>query len=604
MSNITKTNGANIVNIKVPNLNSAEYAQGLEQVFDNINNNFQTLANHEFVKGDTGNSVFIKNELIYDSLSESYTDIGKQIKSTIYNGEDILPSITINNDIFNWDDNLKSSSINMLVSVDNHETNYTENYVSSLYFVFLDGRFINTNQNFKLGDIPAENYEGIEDLSCIIVYENGKFTKLSNAFPTIYYEKGYGLCWKLNGGKTGMPVKGLPGNDGKNAQITIVKAETQSNIVSGEFKKVNITHIFEPVSGMINVSEMEDLKEYSGISALVLCEIDNNIDYYFGTLQVENEILLANIFTGKNIISNATLEGFNNAMKSINLSSDGDSASTIKGLFIPMTSNTSDSTPVHLLTASSITGEQNTEVTDPYKNDIIFSPISDYDSITNNNNVSVKKYLYIRANYKNIDAIKTAYGIDLNSNNPTAKYNGILKYKLDSIVTTNSTDFNLPARDNVLVSDKMINILTDTPFNKLYESFTNNIKQKLDKGLYKWVLCIDKHTFDVDELLNETNSELSYPKYFNTIYTSELTPTASSTIYWFDSYGDTIKNINNVNYTIVPGFSEPEDKFTFVKFVPVHDNDLPINVDTTLNLNYEPGVLDAGGRGNVYAAAG
>ena len=277
MSNITKTNGTNIVNIKVPNLNSAEYAQGLEQVFDNINNNFQTLANHEFIKGDTGNSVFIKNELIYDSLSESYTDIGKQIKSTIYNGEDILPSITINNNVFNWDDNLKSSSINMLVSIDNHETNYTENYVSSLYFVFLDGRFINTNQNFKLGDMPAENYEGIEDLSCVIVYENGKFTKLSNAFPTIYYEKGYGLCWKLNGGKTGMPVKGLPGNDGKNAQITIVKAENQSNTAPGEFKKVNITHIFEPVSGMIDVSDIEDLKEYSGISALVLCEINNNI---------------------------------------------------------------------------------------------------------------------------------------------------------------------------------------------------------------------------------------------------------------------------------------------------------------------------------------
>ena len=159
MSNITKTNGTNIVNIKVPNLNSAEYAQGLEQVFDNINNNFQTLANHEFIKGDTGNSVFIKNELIYDSLSESYTDIGKQIKSTIYNGEDILPSITINNNVFNWDDNLKSSSINMLVSIDNHETNYTENYVSSLYFVFLDGRFINTNQNFKLSDIFVAAFE-------------------------------------------------------------------------------------------------------------------------------------------------------------------------------------------------------------------------------------------------------------------------------------------------------------------------------------------------------------------------------------------------------------------------------------------------------------
>ena len=99
MSNIIENKCANIVKIEAPELTSTEYAQGLEQVFDNINNNFQTLSNHEFIKGETGNSVYVRPVSLYEN--DKYTEIGEQIRSTIYNGEEPLPYITINNVVFN-----------------------------------------------------------------------------------------------------------------------------------------------------------------------------------------------------------------------------------------------------------------------------------------------------------------------------------------------------------------------------------------------------------------------------------------------------------------------------------------------------------------------
>ena len=47
--------------ITVPELNSSEYANGISNAFDAINDNFELLANHDFVKGDRGNSVQIVN---------------------------------------------------------------------------------------------------------------------------------------------------------------------------------------------------------------------------------------------------------------------------------------------------------------------------------------------------------------------------------------------------------------------------------------------------------------------------------------------------------------------------------------------------------------
>ena len=64
-----------LTDIVAPSLNDVNYASALNNVFENINNNFKTLANHEFVKGDKGKSVeivptsFFYNDYIIDKAA-------------------------------------------------------------------------------------------------------------------------------------------------------------------------------------------------------------------------------------------------------------------------------------------------------------------------------------------------------------------------------------------------------------------------------------------------------------------------------------------------------------------------------------------------------
>ena len=59
MSN-TINNQIPLTQIIAPSLSDVNYASGLNDVFDNINDNFSTLSNHDFIKGESGTSVKIQ----------------------------------------------------------------------------------------------------------------------------------------------------------------------------------------------------------------------------------------------------------------------------------------------------------------------------------------------------------------------------------------------------------------------------------------------------------------------------------------------------------------------------------------------------------------
>lgn len=87
-----------------------------------------------------------------------------------------------------------------------------------------------------MGQIPDDDYEGRTDKSCVAVYDgqSDKFVIYNNAFPTMYYEPNVGLCWKINGAKTSMPVRGIPGHDGANGKLNIVKGQLDTSDVTGK----------------------------------------------------------------------------------------------------------------------------------------------------------------------------------------------------------------------------------------------------------------------------------------------------------------------------------------------------------------------------------
>ena len=78
----TLNNQIELITISAPALNTAEYGNDLNQVFTNINDNFATLANHDFVKGESGTSVEIKTDSFFNE-DGSLNDLGKKLQYCI-----------------------------------------------------------------------------------------------------------------------------------------------------------------------------------------------------------------------------------------------------------------------------------------------------------------------------------------------------------------------------------------------------------------------------------------------------------------------------------------------------------------------------------------
>lgn len=487
MSDTRNNIAEQLVGLTVPNLNEAGYAAQLSKTFTDINSNFVKLANRDFIKGENGDSVKIKEVDLIDeklkaenpnftNIKDICTGFGRMLIETIESlvTEDELSTITLENGTeLKWTDYFYNNPGKLQVIYDSTAVTTDEDVAySSLHYTFLDGRYVNN----EIGKISSKEYEALKDVSCIAVYDkninegNGGFNIISNAFPTIYYEEGIGLCWKVNGANTGIPVQGIPGRDGINSAVHVVQATISNDNES--LSSGAVTHLFESFQGFKELSADIDIYDYNNTSALILADSadtnKNGREFYFGTLKVEDEgeklnnetngkkVLWAYCSPSSSITSSIGVENFINGMKNIDIFATDDSASSIpKGLFIPITDEqTIDGKqvqPVHILSATSITNEEGTSSGD-YKTDVIFTPVNDYNKaqikVSDVNpedatNIKVDKFLYLKVNTEydtikdNMSSIFSAF----TNNEPS--YDNILKYKLETIITDKeSIDFN------------------------------------------------------------------------------------------------------------------------------------------------------------------
>ena len=65
--------------IQCPDINDVNFASELSSVFETINDNFARLSNHDFIKGESGTSVYIKQEPIYNGSTLSV--FGNKLKN-------------------------------------------------------------------------------------------------------------------------------------------------------------------------------------------------------------------------------------------------------------------------------------------------------------------------------------------------------------------------------------------------------------------------------------------------------------------------------------------------------------------------------------------
>lgn len=645
-----------LVNITVPNLNEAGYADKLSKTFTDINTNFIKLANRDFVKGENGDSVKIRE---VDLIVSEGDDKGEL---TVF-GTKLIEAIEANTDenersniydadgsVLTWKDYFLNNPGKLYVIYDSTAVTTDDDVAySSLYYTFLDGRYINS----KIGGIDPKTYQLIKDVSCIAVYDGtlndgeGGFNIISNAFPTIYYEEGIGLCWKVSGAGTGIPVQGIPGKNGNNASMYLVQATITESPNLGVASEGRVLKVFEAYYGYRDLDKYEDLSKYDNMPALILAADTNGLagkDFYFGTLKVEdvngNKQLWAYCSPSTSITTSIGTESFINSMKNIDILGTSDAASsTPKGLFIPMADETIDENtkqdiqPVHLLSATSITNEEGSN--NNLKTDVVFTPVKDYNSVTvdsenpEKNNIIVDKYLYVKLRQED-DTITD--NISENSPNQiTTRYKGVLKYKLESVVNSlYGADFNVyktsdkiednPGSrlfskiDGVQLNDTNVaykdydgNTVESTTTSDHFYSMPKKARERFvgtnPVGLYKWVLCRDIHDWDIDELIEAQSTEnldpskgdnYSFSDVFRVIYTLDITPGANSTFMWFDGFtfkSEAYKNEETPreelyynNKPIIRGWYT--ELFDFIKFVPIYINSYFIDNDTSLNLNY------------------
>lgn len=552
--------------IEMPAITDVKFAEKLDGVFDNINANFMQLANADFVKGASGDSVKIR-EIEFDDTLKAKLKACIRGLSTNADVEQRSIFDSNGNEISIWDnfDNNPGTlyAIGNEVS-DSNEGGFT--IVSSLNYIFLDARYANSVMN----NIDFSQYDNTSDFSCMVVYDGnrGEFVSLANAFTTIYYDSTVGLCWKVNGCNTGIPVQGMRGRAGIDSKLYIVQCNSYTVNDSG-IMRGRVTGLYDSVEGYRNIQSVgeDEIEELNNASALILTPIDdiNGSKFFFGSLTVDEDGVYAIYFQNTSINTGIELEGVTNYFKNINLF--GNSAAgenTIRGIFVPMDNeNEAGEQPVHLFTATSITNDEGS-TNAGLKTDVLFTPIENINSVnvkssseSTDSNLLVNKYLYLKLN-----ALGPVFNV-VEGNETYKKYNYIFKYKLTNIIR--STDNNLyfqpydsditdgtsntvgamrfgavnieipnpnydsddPTSNEFTTLSAVLNAnntqcyktevvgsgntYTSTEdflsnnynvIDSMPTEFTDRMDSESALGIYRWVLCTEVDEFDIEELYN------------------------------------------------------------------------------------------------------
>lgn len=612
-----------------PELTATDFAFNFKNMVDNIDANFKILANHDFIKGDRGDSVKVIETSIHDENGE-LNEWGNLIKQCIEDNVEanLRENVVIAGEPYNVFDNLAfdpenpdKSKLHLIYNISDYEKDVP---VGSLPYVFLDGRFANINIG-KATDYELSKYSDLSDTSCILVYEKDGFKILENAFPTVYYEKHIGLCWKINGGKTGLPIQGIPGKDGLNAPVYIVKAEQIDT--SLDFK---VTHVYEAHDSYIEIDKFENVEQLYNSAAVVLIPcIRNNYEeesvqdaaFYFGKIYKDDKTDEIRVYCTTDTRINLGVFELDviNAMKRISLASST-GIGQMRGLFVPIDDmrqpdkttgelmGSDEPQHAHLISSSSILNIPDYSK-DP-KTDLLITPIKDVNIDMGDDGVlEVDKYLYLKVkdDSNNIFAV-TSDGTSVN--NLKSK---ILKYKLDYkvlpktsdsfkiLTTTDKTGSRYFGRclktDGSIIDLNEENVIyneneSTDHFDSMPSSFKDLLDQTNDsnlsiKGIYRWVLCDTKDIFDIDEL-NTSEEKYTFDEAFKVIYTNTITPSSDSIFLWFNALES--KAIKN-DKILIPGWDNDYDThkiFEFLKFVPIYNKSKKFipDYDTAINLNY------------------
>ena len=223
-----------IQRIEVPELNIADYGSKINEQFNNIDINFQALANSDFFTGARGKGLkLIEVEPTSSNTFEFREDLE-------FHDESILEG--------DAGKALKNSIINAFKKYNKSNTTW---YVGKKYVLYIDNNkkvhnvypIIYTSETVGVdGNTSQDNsYLDFEYVNKVLTLTKSK------GYPSLYYdsdEKKY--CWLINGAKTGIVAQGkdgLDGQPGSGYDFDVLKVETEPLTNDGFYK---ISEVYWP----------------------------------------------------------------------------------------------------------------------------------------------------------------------------------------------------------------------------------------------------------------------------------------------------------------------------------------------------------------------
>ena len=229
---------------------SSEYGRNIVETFDNIQQNFDVLANQELYRGEAGTNLITVNlpwETVFDTTAGTIPVSVGSVEPKTYYILNFGPAIrSVLSDLSQGDevdttaaiDGLKNSGSITVCFADVETTIDTPTQVLSVIpFVFIDMRFRNV--------VDYPELDNHTDMSCVIMYTNG--WKCVQSFPTLYYNGG-NLYWKINGQNTSILAQGPAGKDGSTGTVYVGLSNglnINTVLVSSGSTPVDITYLLQ-----------------------------------------------------------------------------------------------------------------------------------------------------------------------------------------------------------------------------------------------------------------------------------------------------------------------------------------------------------------------
>lgn len=307
--------------ISAPSLSSSNYGNDIEDVFANIDKNFKVVANHDFIKGENGDTI----EVEYVKLNDGET--GKQLyealKRVLFEESPCLVSS------HSWDEDITNYEVPLVVISNIGKKEYIG---SATPILFIDYRFSSN----VLASVSQDSYIDVTNLSCIVnfKYSNNEWVcEIDKSFPRIQYnsDKKY-FEWILNNKGTTICATGIKGDKGDKLIM--------------HFKDVDINELKD---GVFEVKYNKEEIISEGDPVLLYLYDDNETNYkgyyigYIKSVDKENtkfEVEYDENYVNKLDFAKNTYEFF----KSLNINNSNNEPA--QGIFLPFNN---DETKAHVI---------------------------------------------------------------------------------------------------------------------------------------------------------------------------------------------------------------------------------------------------------------